>query len=304
MTSRFSLIPYVCGAGASIAGSELGALYAFDHGLQERLQDMGIDGHWLESPHTHWDAPQGRAAHGNIGERGSPQRLETVRFHTQLLADNVGKALNQGNRVLTIGGDHSLAAGSLAGARQALGAHETVGLIWVDAHPDIQTYATSVSKALHGMPMATLLGLDRTLAINNGLYPVFTPETLVYTGLRSIDAEEIENAELLGMTLVHLDETRAHGLTETISNQIEALKTNCDHILISMDLDSFSGTLAPAVGSPVRNGFLREEILPLLRQVIDTHSVPLIDLVEFNPTLAGAEKTYEFMLEIYRELLA
>jgi arginase family enzyme len=109
---------------------------------------------------------------------------------------------------------------------------------------------------------------------------------------------------LIGITLVHLNETRAQGLTQTVSAQIAKLMQTCDHILISMDLDSFSGTLAPAVGSLVDDGFLKEEILPLLRTVIDTHSVPLIDLVEFNPTLPGADKTFSFMLEIYKTLLA
>ncbi len=304
MTSKFSLIPYVSGAGASVPGSEFGALYAYDHDLQGRLQALGIDAQWWVSPHTHWDSPQGEAAHQQIGPRGSLKRLEIVRYHNQLLADNVGAALKTGTRVLTIGGDHSLAAGSLAGARMALGQDKKVGLIWVDAHPDIQTYETSVSKALHGTPMATLLGLDRTLAIENCSYPVFTPETLVYTGLRSIDTEEIDNAALLGIELVHLNQTRAQGLAQTVTAQIENLLRSCDHILISMDLDSFAEALAPAVGSPVDDGFLKEEILPLLRQVIDTHSVPLIDLVEFNPTLPGAEKTYAFIVEIYKTLLA
>ncbi len=304
MTSKYSLIPYVCGAGASVPGSEFGALYAFDHALQDRLQAMGVDADWLVSPHTHWDTPQGLAAHKNIGERGSPQRLETVRHHNQLLADNVARAIRNGTRALTVGGDHSLAAGSLAGARMALGMDKKVGLIWVDAHPDIQTYETSVSKALHGMPMATLFGLDDTLGIKECTYPVFTPDTVLYTGLRSIDDEEIDNAALLGMQLVHLNETRAQGLEKTLTRQIDELTRTCDHILISMDLDSFSDALAPAVGSPVNDGFAKQEILPLLRQVIDTHSVPLIDLVEFNPTLPGTEKTFEFMLEIYRELLA
>lgn len=304
MTSKYSLIPYVSGAGASVPGSEFGAIYAYDHDLQGRLQALGIDAQWWVSPHAHWDSSQGQEAHKHIGPRGSAQRLETVRYHNQLLADNVGAALKSGNRALTIGGDHSLAAGSLAGARMALGADKKVGLIWVDAHPDIQTFATSVSKALHGTPMATLLGLDQTLALPDVTYPVFTPDTLVYTGLRSIDKEEIDNAALLGITLVHLNETRAQGLSQTVSAQIKKLMQTCDHILISMDLDSFSGALAPAVGSPVDDGFLKEEILPLLRTVIDTHSVPLIDLVEFNPTLPGADKTFSFMLEIYKTLLA
>lgn len=304
MTSEFSLIPYACGAGASLAGSEYGSLYAFDHGLQQRLRDMGIDAEWLVSPHAHWDAPGGHDAHLTIGARGSPQRLDTVRHHIRLLAENVETAIKNRQRALVVGGDHSLSAASLAGARRALGADKRVGLIWVDAHPDIQTYETSVSKALHGTQMATLLGLDDTLRLDGYTYPAFTPETVVYTGLRSIDAEEVDNAARLGMKLAHLNETRAQGLKETLSGQIDALMNACDHILISIDLDSFSDALAPAVGSPVDDGFRKEEIIPLLHHVIDTHSVPLIDIVEFNPTLPGADKTYAFMLDLYRELLA
>lgn len=302
--NKLSLIPYTCGAGASRAGAEYGPIYCYDHDFSGALCRMGLNAEWSLSPHDLWAMPQGKAAHDGQGPRGSKERLEIVRWHIQTLADRVKNEISQGNRVLTIGGDHTMSAGSHAAGSLALGPEAKIGLICVDAHPDIQTYQSSISKALHGMHMATLTGLDQTLRIKNCTYPVFKPEAILFAGLRSIDPEEIDNVKPLGMTLMPLEELRRLGVQKTLRAEISRLKEICTHILLTIDLDGFSDSLAPSVGSPVPGGFLSEEIVPLLREVIDSHPVPLIEIVEFNPTLPGAEETYAFMQQLCRELLA
>lgn len=302
--SDVSLIPFVCGAGASTAGSEHGPLYCYDHGLTEDLAKAGIPAAWAVNPYLHWNTHAGKHAHENLAPRGSQTRRDIVTWHTKKLAQNVADQIRKGHRVVTIGGDHSMAAGSLAGAQIALEPQATLGLVWVDAHTDLHTYESSESKALHGMPLGTLLGLDQELAVEDARYPVFQPENVIYVGLRSVDAGEVLNAQKLNLPIPSITDLRSSSLLENVRPKIERLKERCDHILLSIDLDGFSHLLAPAVGTPVPEGLLADEILPLLNDLMETHSVPLIDLVEFNPTLPGAAETYQFLADILTGLLS
>ena len=282
---QLSLIPFVCGSGASRPGSESGPLYCAGHDLTGRLAVAGIDAHWAI-------APQDRAVPGR-----------DVRGHVEQLARDVAATFKTepGRRVMTIGGDHSMAAGSLAGAAMARGGRP--GLVWVDAHPDLHSLKSSVSKALHGMPMGTLLGLDGALAVDGAHYPVFRPEDVLYAGLRDIDAGEHDNAAALGFELMEMDTLRRLGVEKTVRARMAEIMQRCDYLLYSIDLDGFSTDHAPAVGTPVPDGFRADEILPVLAEGIRTYDVPLIDIVEFNATLDGAEQTYDFINQVIVGLL-
>jgi arginase len=300
---RVSLIPYVCGAGASTPGAEQGPLYARANGLSEKLAIQGINCLWAVDPDTHWNGPYGRIAQNPMPERGSPESLEIVSWHLRALAENVAAELGRGHRAVTLGGDHSLAAGSIAGAKAALGKDARLGLIWIDAHPDLHTFQSSASKALHGMPLATLTGLDQTLAVSQEQGAILKGEDIVYIGLRDIDEGERENARSLGLTLHTLEHLRGHGVAKVLQEAAIELSGRCDHILLSIDVDGFDPAIAPATGTRVADGLMPEEILPVLAGIVRSHSVPLIDLVEFNPTLPGAEQTFDLMVRILAELL-
>lgn len=300
---RVSLISYVCGAGASTPGAEQGSLYARAHGLSEKLAIAGVDSIWAFDPDAHWNGPYGRIAQNPMPERGSPESLEIVSWHLRTLAENVAAELNRGHRAVTLGGDHSMAAGSIAGVRAALGPEAKLGLIWIDAHPDLHTFQSSGSKALHGMPMATLAGLDQTLAVGPAQDAILKPENIVYIGLRDIDEGEKENARSLGLTLHSLEQLRERSVANVLQEAAIELSGRCDHILLSIDVDGFDPSIAPATGTRVPDGLMPDEILPVLAGIVRSHSVPLIDLVEFNPTLPGAEKTFDLMVRILSEIL-
>lgn len=298
-----SLVPYVCGAGASTSGTELGAVYCQDHGLTEALAEHGVSAQWAADANLHWNGPYGQTAHQALSAQGSQERREAVLWHCQATAETVAAELRAGNRVVAIGGDHSMAAGSVSGVQLAFGAEARVGVIWVDAHPDLHTFESSVSKALHGMPLATLLGLDDTLLVPSVCSPVIRPENLLYLGLRDIDEGEAKNAAERGVRLFTMEELRRQDMAQMIQDAVASLSLTCDHIVLSLDLDGFDDSLAPAVGTPVPGGFLPEELWPLLSGIIRGYSVPLIDVVEFNPTLAGAEKTYQFIIDMLAAIL-
>lgn len=298
-----SLVPYVCGAGASTSGSELGAVYCQEHGLTEKLTERGIASEWAADARMHWNGPYGHTSHHNLLQQGSQERRETVLWHCHAIAENIAAELRAGNRVVAIGGDHSMAAGSISGVRLAMGPESRIGVIWVDAHPDLHTFASSISKALHGMPMGTLLGLDNTLAVPSACSPVIRAENLLYIGLRDIDEGERLNAAAQGVKLLSLDDLRQEDMGNIIQDAVTNLSMTCDHIVLSLDLDAFDPAYTPAVGTPVPGGFAPDEILPVLAGVVRGYSVPLIDIVEFNPTLPGAEKTYNFIVDMLAEIL-
>lgn len=302
MTS-ISLIPYVCGAGASVLGSEQGPLYCRDHGLTEKLAQMGLVASWAVDPDSHWNGPYGRTAHTTPPPLGTPERNEIVSWHCQAIARNVAAELSQGHRIVTIGGDHSMGAGSISGMQKAFGPDARIGVIWVDAHPDINTLRTTPSNALHGMPVAVMLGLEKSL---HGMgEAVLKPENLLYAGLRSIDEGEYANAAQLGINLLTMQELRQRGIAETMQDTIVQIASRCDHLIISIDLDAFSTDVAPSVGSPAPDGFMPDEILPVLAGIARAYSVPMVEIVEFNPTLGGqggAEKTFDLITRIFGEL--
>lgn len=298
-----SLVPYVCGAGASVPGCEYGPLYARDHGLTERLQNAGIDAVWAVDPQAHWSGPYGQVAHADLPPRGSSERFEIVAWHCQSLSRNVAAELRNGNRVVTIGGDHSMAAGSIAGMAEAFGPDVKIGVIWIDAHADLNTFESSLSKALHGMPVAALLGIDKSLAPLGPAKAVVMPENVIYAGLRDVDAAEYDIAAAHGMRLMSMDDLRAQGIAQALQDSVMQLAGRCDHLVLSIDLDAFSLDDAPSVGTPVPGGFKPEEIVPVLAGIVRTHAIEMVEIVEFNPQLPGAEKTYDFLTQMLCELL-
>lgn len=301
-SKNISLIPYVCGVGASVSGAEQGPLYAFAQGLDKKLSSSDFDYQWIINPELRWQDKHGQEAHEGVMPQGSVERLETVLWHVRRMAQDVVTELQKGRQIITIGGDHTLSAGSLAGIQAAFGPDAHIGLIWIDAHPDIHTLQSSVSKALHGMPLGTVTGLDETLAIGGEFAIRLKPENMIFAGLRDIDENEMQNAQSLGITLLPIDELRAKGFAQNLEEAAAQLSKTCDHIVLSIDMDAFSTDIAPAVGSPVPGGFVLEEILPSLSKIVKAYSVPLIDIVEFNPTMPGAEETFDLMITILKEL--
>lgn len=301
--NSYSLIPFVCGAGASRPGCEQGPIYCLNHGLDIKLRALGHDVTWLVNPQSHWDGPYGRVAHEALPPRGAAERHDIVSWHCQTLAGNVTTSLRQGRRVITIGGDHSMAAGTIAGAAQAFGDDVDIGLVWVDAHADINTTARSISKALHGMPVAAVLGLDDALYSLGPVRQIIKPQNIVYAGLRDLDDAEYEIARNLGISIPMIDDLRQVGIDKWLQDAVTHLSGRCQHIVLSIDLDGFSTDYAPAVGTPVAGGFTPDEILPVLSGIVRAHGVDVIEIVEFNPTLDGAERTFDLIVKILSSLL-
>jgi arginase len=188
---------------------------------------------------------------------------------------------------IVIGGDHSLGAGSVAAsATHASRLGTPLGLIWVDAHADMNTPATTVSGNVHGMPLAALLGEDpRELALIGGYEPKVSPAHTVLVGIRNLDDREKEEVRASGVHVFTMKDIDRQGAAAVIEQAIAIAGQGTAGIHVSFDLDVCDPTIAPGVGTPVRGGLNYREAHMAMEILADAHRVIAVDLVEVNPVL-------------------
>lgn len=229
----------------------------------------------------------------SVEERGQASRVSTlyrnalhvdaIAAASRQLASVVGAAVLSGHLALVLGGDHAVSIGSLAGAALS----RRLGVIWIDAHADINTPETSPSGHIHGMPLAFALGrgpepLAGILAGNR-----LRLDDLVYIGLRDVDAGERELLRDSGALVFTMDRVDALGIDGVVESAIQRLTNNgVEHVHVSFDLDVLDPTIAPGTGTKVPGGMTFREahrLLTLLRQ----SDLPIVsvDVVELNPQL-------------------
>lgn len=211
---------------------------------------------------------------------------------------DVCRSLPEESFVITIGGDHAISMGSVAG----LTGGKRTGLIWVDAHADINTPDSSTTGNVHGMPVAHLLGLgdERFTSIWGGA--AIRPEDLVYIGLRSVDDPERELLHELGVLAFSMKEIDRLGLARVAAKTVEHL-ADLERVHVSFDADVLDPSLAPGVGTPVAGGLTYREAHLLMELLADSGSVTSLDLVEVNPILDISNQTASVLVEVAASLL-
>jgi arginase len=216
------------------------------------------------------------------------------------LAAETAAAVREGVTPLVLGGDHSLSMGSVAGVATALAERgERVGLIWLDAHGDINTPETSSSGNLHGMPVAHLLGLgDRRLSMIATPHPALRPQQCVMVGLRDLDPPERQHIRDLGITAFTMREIDERGLQAVMSDAIAIASEGTGGIHLSCDPDWIDPSDAPGVGTPVRGGATFREAHLALEMAADSGRVVAMDLVEINPVLDQRNRTAELAVDL------
>lgn len=217
----------------------------------------------------------------------------TILHTCEKLAMQVNEAVRDGYRPITIGGDHSISLGSISG----VSLEKEIGVIWIDAHGDMNTDEITMSGNIHGMPLALLQGYgDRDLV--NCFYEGAKIEgkNVVIIGARDLDYKERELIDELGIKCISYDEIIHKGL-ETVLEEIKEF-LQIDNLHISFDVDSVDPEFAPAVSTPVRSGFTPEEIFTTFRFLFKNYSITSVDIVEFNPVNDKNGKTAEFVNEL------
>src|SRR5882672_7072851 len=194
----------------------------------------------------------------------------------------VADALRRGRLPCILGGDHSCAGGTWSGVARTL--HGKLGLIWVDAHMDSHTPATSHTGRLHGMPLAWLLGED-----DDPLYGLTTgvidPAHVSVVGVRSFEPEEAERLERLGVRVFMMEEVHKRGLQPVLDEALAIATRGTAGFGISIDLDAVTPEEAPGVGTPVAGGVHADELAAALRRIGGQPGLSAVELVEYCPRL-------------------
>lgn len=218
------------------------------------------------------------AGHENI------KYLHAVEDVNNNLAHKVYCALKGGSFPFTIGGDHSIAMGSIAGASKHF---NEMAVIWIDAHSDLNTHITSPSANPHGMPLSASLGEGHP-AFTNIYYKgqKVKPENVYIIGVREIDPGEVELIKDLNLSFYNMETVRQIGLDNVISEVIEKIKaSSVDSVHLSFDIDALDSSIVPGTGTPVIDGFSLYEGKHIIETLLNQKFITSMDFVELNPLL-------------------
>ena len=245
-------------------------------GLEERLASFGctvVDRGNLATPEPEALAVDDERA------RFLPEILDACAG----LAELVGDIVREGSLPLVLGGDHSIALGTLAGLRAAAG--EPGGVIWIDAHGDLNTPGTSPTGNVHGMPLAAALGLAGEGFSHEGLtLPAVDPRRVVLLGVRSLDPAERALIRETGIRAITMTEIDRIGIERAVLEAIDRA-SGPGFVHVSLDLDALDPEVAPGVGTPVKGGLTYREAHLACEDLAESRLVGSLELVEANPIL-------------------
>ena len=236
----------------------------------------------------------------DAGDPLIPYAAEIVRVN-ELLAEQTKQAVTAGEVVLALGGDHSINLGAFAGAAAACGGD--IGMIYIDAHGDINTPETSISHNVHGMHLAALMGFGSPVLVNAyGEGAKLQTANLLHVGASDLDTGEEALIARENLTCFTMFDLLSHGLSPLLK-LIDDLSQRVSHIWVSVDLDSIDNVYAPGVGIPSRNGFTYREIAAITEYIGKKCPVVGLDIVEYNPYFDIDKKTAELGIELTAKLL-
>lgn len=217
------------------------------------------------------------------------RNLEAVVQASTKIADKVDKIMKEGSFPLVLGGDHSIAIGTLAGISKYF---KKLGVIWFDAHGDLNTPETSPSGNIHGMPLAVSFGLGETTLTQIGGYcPKIQPENIVIIGARSLDEGEKRLIKEKGIKVYTMHEIDRLGIPKVIEETIAYFKDRTDGVHLSLDLDGLDPLYAPGVGTPVEGGLNYRESHLAMEMFFESEMITSAEFVEVNPILDERNKT-------------
>jgi arginase len=210
------------------------------------------------------------------------------------------KSLDAGALPLVLGGDHSLAAGSVAASATWMRrtADKPLGMIWVDAHGDMNTPGTTNSGNVHGMPLAALLGQEPAELASIGFSPSILPQHTVLLGVRNLDDREKDQIREAGVHVFTMKDIDRDGIARVAGRALAVASDGTGGIHVSFDMDVCDPAIAPGVGTAVKGGLNYREAHLVLELVADSRRLVALDMVEVNPTLDVRNTTAEFATEL------
>ncbi|MEC1260343.1 arginase [Bacillus swezeyi] len=288
LKQQISMVGVPMDLGQLRRGVDMGPSAIRCAGVNERLEGLfgGIE--------DLGDLTIGQREDEKEGEETASEELRNLKAITNAslkLAAAVDKIVASGSFPLVLGGDHSIAIGTLAGLAKH---YQNLGIIWYDAHSDLNTKETSPSGNIHGMPLAISLGIGHEGL--TGLYgkdAKIKPENIVIIGARSLDDGEKKLIREKGIKVYTMHEIDRLGMTRVMEETIDYLRERTDGVHLSLDLDALDPNDAPGVGTPVAGGISYRESHLAMEMLEESNFITSAEFVEVNPILDERNKTAE-----------
>ena len=295
---RVSLIGVPLDLGAGRRGVDMGPSALRVAGVDEKLAALGYE------VEDRGDLP---VAIQETQGPGDP-RLKYLKEILEVCArlrDRVGEALAVETIPVVLGGDHSVAMGTIAGlARHFHARREKIGLVWFDAHADANTAETSPTGNIHGMPLAAVLGLGAPSLVNlAGHAPMVDGSRAALVGVRDVDPAERANVRATGIGAFTMRDIDERGMRSVMEDAIKRASAGTAGIHVSFDVDGIDPDYAPGVGTPAPGGLSYREAHLAMEMLADTGRVVSAELVEVNPILDHRNGTAALAVELLSSLL-
>ncbi len=286
MPQKIRIIGVPMDLGASRRGVDMGPSALRVAGLQARIKQLGYQVEDI----------------GNISVK-QPEEMSYGEKRAKYLAEiadackdlgaMVEKSLEENLVPIVLGGDHSIAAGSLSGVAAHFKKKEKrIGLIWLDAHGDINTPESSPSGNIHGMPLAAAMGYGAIELVELlDFKPKVEPQNISLVGIRDLDSQEKKLAKKSGVHVFTMRDIDERGMREVMSDALKYAMDDTGGIAVSLDMDFVDPSDAPGVGTPVRGGVTYREAHLAMEMIADTEAMVSLEVVEINPVIDEHNRT-------------
>ncbi|KAG2172308.1 hypothetical protein INT43_004850 [Umbelopsis isabellina] len=282
---RTAVLAYPFNGGQGRAGVELGGMHLVEHGILEQLKEMNWETKFSANEDLQTLQP---ASDEDIVGLKKPRYVSAV---TKRVAQQVSDAAKAGDFVLTLGGDHSLAMGTVSGVFDA---YPDACLIWIDAHADINTPESTESGNMHGCPLSFVMGLAGEISEFSWIKNCLASDRLVYIGLRDVDDAEkkiLKDNNIKAFSMHHVDK---YGIGKVVEMALDHVNPNRDRpIHLSFDVDALDPSVAPSTGTPVRGGLTFREGHYICEALAETGLLVAADIMEVNPALEDEQAVFQ-----------
>lgn len=224
------------------------------------------------------------------------KNLEEINIFNKKLFNTITNILKEDKFPITIGGDHSIAIASSLASNDH---HKNLGIIWIDAHTDYNTFDSTITGNIHGLPLAAINGYKTDLLTSFLTKNYINPKNTVIVGARSIDKLELENLKKNNITFFTTKDIKKEGLNNILDKAFEIAGNNTNGIHISYDLDYIDPIDCPGVSIPEENGINLDTAIDTMKYLVNNkEKIKSLDLVEYNPTLDIDNKTKDIAINL------
>ena len=294
-SGKIGIVGFSQDIGASRRGVDMGPYAIRAEGLEAKLTKLGYT--VKEYGNVHCISMED-AAYLGPSFQGEPnlKYLEPIAQNMEQLKDRVERIVADQAIPVVLGGDHSMAMGSIAGLQKGYG--QKMGLLWVDAHGDFNTPQSTETGNIHGMPLAVVTGRGDPRLTKLGPFPGVMEEHVVLFGVRDLDYQEILNLRNSKVTVITMRDIMEQGFFTCLNQALAIVTEGVERLHLSFDMDSIDPMFCPGTGTAVPGGLVDREVLYLMERVHETGKLGSIDLVEVNPALDLNNKTARLAVEL------